>query len=362
MNPERRWPGAVLHVALAFAAFTAVAAGIRTFVPWPAEYGLRAKVEYFRAHRDRFDTIYIGSSYTHRAYRPSVIDADLLQLGIRQTSFNFGINGMGFYEVNNVLDELLDGPSGRPRTVCVEAMSANPRPVVMRTAFENRAVFWHSLSQTAQVLRAVWALPDPLADRLAMALTHVNMAGRKFTNYGQGARILLALRGQDGLHDYLQPADLEEGQGYQDPESGHDEGEVEDRQRFLSHVPDFLKLVADVDAGNARKAPYRQAEAALVARQFGWLVERGYRTLSVVPPVVAPSAEVYRMHEDGVIPALIGFNSPAKYPQLYVVEAHYDRGHLSRVGAEAFSHAFAPEFARFLAAPGGDPPPAPPGP
>src|SRR5262249_23207012 len=98
-SPPRTRLSAVGPVLLAAAAFLLVAAAIRPLVPWPVEYGLRAKVEYWKQHEDRFDTVFFGSSYTHRGVRPDVVDAELARRGAPQTSFNFGVQGMGFYEM-----------------------------------------------------------------------------------------------------------------------------------------------------------------------------------------------------------------------------------------------------------------------
>ena len=55
-------------------AFLALAAGVRTQVPWVATSGLRAKVDGFAAHRDEYDAVYLGSSHVFHSFRPDVID------------------------------------------------------------------------------------------------------------------------------------------------------------------------------------------------------------------------------------------------------------------------------------------------
>jgi hypothetical protein len=336
-SPPRTRRSAALLVLLAAGAFVVVAGAIRPLVPWPVEYGLRAKVEHWKQHRDEYDTVFFGSSYTHRGIRPEVVDAELARRGTQQTSFNFGVQGMGFYELGHLMDEALAGEPARLRTVFVEATSWNPKNSFIADRFENRAVFWHTGKQTARVLAAIACLDDPLLDKLEAAWPHLKMAARKFSNYAQGPRIVSALRGADGALDYLKPADLEQGRGYQDPELGHDEEELTRHEAFLDNLPAYAREVSQVEPGNARRVEVPLCAAALTRAQLQDVLDRGYRVMTIVPPASSPSPELHRMVEQGVLPEVLDFHSPRRFPQLYRPDTHYDRGHFNRSGAEIFS-------------------------
>src|SRR5881628_3215393 len=49
------------------ASFAALSLLLRPLVPWPAEYSLRAKLDWFRAHKDELDCLFLGSSRVFRA-------------------------------------------------------------------------------------------------------------------------------------------------------------------------------------------------------------------------------------------------------------------------------------------------------
>ena len=67
------------------------ASGFATLVPWPMDYGQRAKFEYFAERKDEFDAIFIGSSVTAYGIVPEVFDAEMQARGHDFRSFNFGV-------------------------------------------------------------------------------------------------------------------------------------------------------------------------------------------------------------------------------------------------------------------------------
>lgn len=351
LGPPRPNPGLAGTLGLsvlALASFLAVAGVIRPLVPWPLEYGLRAKVEYYRAHREEFDTLYVGSSYTFRSCRPDVIDPALAQRGLQQTSFNLGVNGAGHYEVSNLLEELLDPPPARLRLVLLEVASSHPGLNFASNTFENRGVFWHTTRQTVDVLRATLGCKEPPEEKARLAWAHLKMWARRFTNYARGPEIVRHLAGLEDTHGYLAPEVLEQGRGWQDPATSDDPADVDARKAFLKAIPQYRELVAEIEQGNRWKLPVAEVTAELAAEQLAWLESRGLQVVHYVPAGTGPSPEPNRLHELGVLPHMLAFNRPEKYPELYEVEARHDRGHLSAHGGRVFSLLLVRELAPLL--------------
>jgi hypothetical protein len=75
-------PGrSLLSIALCVASFLLVASGVHSLRPWPSEYGLRAKFEYFAEHKDEFDAVFVGSSVTAYGVIPGTFDAVMRERG-----------------------------------------------------------------------------------------------------------------------------------------------------------------------------------------------------------------------------------------------------------------------------------------
>src|SRR5262245_19965519 len=86
--------------AIAVVSFGIVAIGLRQLVPWPEEYGLRAKYDWYRDHKDEFDGVFIGSSRVFRGFDPLVVDGELATRGVPARTFNLGVGGMVTFEMD----------------------------------------------------------------------------------------------------------------------------------------------------------------------------------------------------------------------------------------------------------------------
>src|SRR5262245_53338899 len=92
-------PRAILaRVAVALAAFALVGLGMRA-VAAPAGGGvIGAKLEYWDAHADEFDTVFLGSSHVLRAFVPEEFDREMTAAGYECSSFNFGVQAVHLIE------------------------------------------------------------------------------------------------------------------------------------------------------------------------------------------------------------------------------------------------------------------------
>jgi len=341
----------LLMVGLALLGFGATAAAFRQIVPWPEAYGLRAKFEYFERNKDRFDTLFFGSSYTQRSVMPKVVDAVLAEQSggsVQQTSFNFAVMGMQLWEMEHLQDEVLGLEPAKLKTIVMEPQFWRPHEAFTTDRFEDRAVFWHTPRLTLDVIEAVYNFGSDPWEQHAEAWLHVKMLARNLTNYAMGGRVLATLRGTSPTFDYLLPSDLEENHGYQDPETTRDELEIKDHERLARTLDSYLEEVALIDPANdlgdpdiVRRLRLDKQPKHLLLDQIRKLEGLGKRVICVMPPGLVASPEMRALHERGEIREFLAFNSPGEYPQFYVPGRRYDRGHMNMRGAEEFSRLLA---------------------
>jgi hypothetical protein len=345
---------AVLNVLCAFAGFALGAAAIRPLVPWPSELGLRAKFEHFAAHRDEYDAVVFGSSFTQYGIKPAALDAAFAEQGLPQRSFNLAVAGMNAYEQDHVVRSVLALEPARLSRIYVEAVSwTAPDDNWVEGEFHARAINWHTPRETLAVLRQVWSEPDyGTAERVRRSGVHLRLLLQRLVNHAQGPAIVAALLGTDDPHAYLEPENLL-AQGYRKLDIADGPEFVKRRQYFVSHLKEYATRVAQVEAHN--RVDNGSANLAAVRAQRDRLLATGARVLWFVPPTDGGAGEFYALERNGTLPDLLGFNWPSRYGDLYRPDHHFDRGHLNERGAELWSRLFAEKAAPRLRAPAAGP-------
>jgi len=336
-----------LGVLLGVLGFVVGVLALRPLVPWPSELGLRAKVEHFAAHRDEYDAVVFGTSFSQYGLDPLVLDGELERLGRSRHTFNFAVAGMNAYELDHLLRRVLDPPPARLSALDVETVAWNPPDVAwLEGEFQPRAVHWHDPRETLSVSRAVLDAPGDAtrAARWGLVAVHLRLMVQNLTNFAQGPAMLDRLLGLDDPFSYLQPYDLSERRGFRPLLEADDEEIAARRARFLENVPAYARRVAKIEAANARLAKVQQANLPALVGEKELLLGTGAVVTWYVPPADSPSAEFYALGEDGTLPGLLRFNRPSRYPELYRLDSRFDRGHLNERGAAAWSRDFAAEL------------------
>src|ERR1051326_3510557 len=116
------------NAAIAAIGFVLVCALLGAILPFPEIGNVAAELRYLRKHRDRFDTIFVGSSLTHRDISPAVFDRVTRERGHPTRSFNFGVDGMLLPESSFVLERLLESRPLHLKWVFIEFDEIEPRP------------------------------------------------------------------------------------------------------------------------------------------------------------------------------------------------------------------------------------------
>lgn len=352
-------PRRVLLVALAAVAFCAVAWGLRRLVPWPEEYGLRAKYDFFREHKDEFDAVYIGSSRVFRSFDPMIIDPALEAQGLPCRSFNLGVGGMGTFEMDFLMREIVALHPARLKWIFIEGGPWDPAVYFLGNTWSSRSIFWHDTAG----MRTVWSstlvadLPwfnaDGKPGKFELLWTHLRLYGMKMTNMAQGERIAKDIAGisADPLRRALTPAQLEERRGYQSLDKFVNDESGAWRRKFVDDPEHFKTAVAAIPAQNATEVDFTRYDFDALRGQYAVARSIGARLVVVIPPMSEGAPDRLRLHERGDIPDLISFNAPDRYPQFFQIENRFDEQHLNGAGAEEFSRLFAAEAARLLKSP-----------
>jgi hypothetical protein len=379
----------LIGTAVAVVVFVLAGNVIRAFVPWPEDLHVRQKLEAFEQHIDEFDALFFGSSRTFRDLVPKVIDP-LLETPDRPfRSFNLGLPGGWAYEVDHLLEYVLERKPERLKYVILEVQSFGPW-LPEKNRFSDRTVYPHCLMHSlnamfrswqlfAEHLQWIWRLvregdpameqqaaeaaasgaePPGVLDRfsleyLTLGWDHFKLYSWRLGNYGTGPKIFMKVTGRDGADDDPYRARMAESRGYEgldeiDPESFPSRNER--RRRFERNLDIYFAQIEDMRANQFKEpVPLPEHHLAMFRRQLQRLEEAGLRVVLVVPPGSMRDKEVETMRERGLLPGVLWFQDPVKYPELYAVDAHFDANHLATPGAEMFSRMFAAQAAEKLA-------------
>jgi hypothetical protein len=106
---------ALTNSAIAVTAFFVTCVSLHAVLPFPEiDGGVSQKFRFFSAHKDEFDTLFIGSSRVYFQISPAIFDRVTRESGLPTHSFNFGIGGMYLPETAYLLEQIL---SLRPRNL-----------------------------------------------------------------------------------------------------------------------------------------------------------------------------------------------------------------------------------------------------
>ncbi len=332
--------------------FGAVAALQRAWLGAPEGDEVAPKLAYLEAHPGEFDVVFLGSSAVFRHVVPHVFDAELAGAGKPVRSFNLGSPGMLGLETDFALRRLLavlaDQASERPgsRPVVFFEPSAPRGSLLPALATTERTVAWHDFTGTRTALRLVLDEDRSWGQRLGFARDHLRAFLWNQTNYAQGPRLLERLA--PGLVRPVQArAYLADAAGYQALEDSADPDVLRRHASFREGGDDFQVAVEQLRAVYRRPTPSLPSAAVsvdLARRQVTAAEAAGVQLFSLVAPTLRPMS--YARAIAPLLPGAYFYNSPAASPAFFEAANHFDKNHLTRSAAEAFTRSFATDFAR----------------
>ncbi len=351
---------------------------LHALLPPPEIVQVSTKLQYFAAHKDEFDTLFVGSSRIYHHIVPETFDAAMAEQGKPTQSFNLGIAGMHTPESFYVLERALACEPTKLKTVFLELEELYPR-ITPEKLGTRRLLYWHTWPLTwLTIAKAV--NPDgrrPLYKILARtffsstARDHLGLFLKNYANVGGirdlldlfarrrgemgGSRDLLAQRGYAPSANKISPEEIAQ---YRDRvQSGMPEEDLEDEEQRDARwnwkhfrqagtpmgpeqVVDFQRLLREGMSQDRHRPidPMTEKGYRDMARK---LSARGAKLICVVPPDTNQTRYYFR--GDTFAPVL-AFNDLKKFPQLYNPAVRVDRAHLTNEGAEMMTRLLADEF------------------
>ncbi len=335
----RRILSALVCCALCGASFFGTAAAIRPLVPLPNEWGLAEKSDYFAAHKDEYDVVFVGSSHVWRSVIPEIFDHELALRGHEVKSFNFGVGGMRTWECDFTVRRILELKPAKLRWLVLEGGDWDA-DFPSGEIYNSRTVYWHDRRETFEVIKAVWKQEQRLADRLRLTFQHLQLWLWRASNFGQGWPIAAALRGV--------PLGTDQGEGSYTLGEGFQTQDLLTHPEFARNVEDYLAGVAKIEAANETEIDLDALYLGAMERREAAAAARGVEIIALVPPLVGGAPVEWRLHAAGKLDTLFNFNRPERFPELFRPETRFSPDHMNLIGAREFTHLLARAFARHL--------------
>lgn len=373
LRQRSRW-GGLATLLLALLGFVLGSTLLRALQPDELRMGAarRSKFLYWRERADEFDLAFFGSSYVHCGIVPDVVDARLAEAGHPLRSFNFGLAAGFSFETDALLRAVVAQAGTRLRYLVIELPDWVPEATNLGTL---RAAAWHDARQTWNVLAAMRG-NLPLAEQLRLGSAHVGLFATQASSAGFGPDVVRAwlergaeradvlgeldatrgFRARD-LDPEVMRKTLQLAARIEDPGGGQAGGRGQLRQdararrgpgRQRSAVEEYLATVAELRAGAGPERGPRRYPLELLRSQVAFLRAHGLEVVYLVAPVLYRTPWVADVLRAGVVPHLVVFNDPVRYPELFELELRLDENHLNQAGAQVFSRRLADTLVALL--------------
>ena len=348
---------ALTNTAIGAVAFLITCAGLRVVLPFPEiDGGVSQKFRFFAAHKDEFDTLFIGSSRVYFQISPAIFDRVTRESGMPTHSFNFGVGGMYLPETSYLLEQILNLKPRNLRWVFIEydELQTKWSP---ENQTSRRALYWADWKRVSLLLRKltdagtdpVW-LPSPAKLRdivlrqkdekntRSLLTFYAGQFEKNYTNVARAADVLQYFLDRDTKGrraGYLGVAS----DGYVTRPNRISPNQVAAYERGLAAA------MAQTDTHPL--SPY----AVEAYRQCAQEVQKTGATPIFL---ITPSTTQINVATEstGLTGVVMAFNNPRTYPGLYRSSARRDGQHLTKSGAEEFTRIVAANFVELAQAGG----------
>ena len=339
----------VTNSVIGVAAFLVTCIGLRAVLPFPQiDGGVSQKFRFFAAHKDEFDTLFIGSSRVYFQISPAIFDRVTRESGLPTHSFNFGIGGMYLPETAYLLEQILNLKPRNLKWVFIEydELQTKWSP---ENQTSRRALYWADWKRVSLLLRKLtdvgtdplW-LPNPAKLRdivlrqndekntRSLVTFYVGQFEKNYTNVARAADVLDSLLSRETKErraSYLGAAS----DGYVTRPNRMSPNQAAAYERGIA--------AAIAQTGTRRLSPYAVKAYRECAQEV--------RSIGAAPIfLITPSTTQINVATDatGLTGVVMAFNNPRAYPNLYRTSARRDGQHLTKSGAEEFTRIVAANF------------------
>ena len=347
----------ITNSAIAATAFIITCIALRAVLPFPEiDGGVSQKFRFFAAHKDEFDTLFIGSSRIYFQISPALFDRVTRERGLPTHSFNFGIGGMYLPETFYLLEQILNLKPRNLKWVFIEydEMQTKWSP---ENQTSRRALYWADWKRVSLLLRKLtdagtdplW-LPSPAKIRdivlrqkdekntRSLLTFYAGQFEKNYTNVARAADVLLYFLGGDTKErraSYLGMAS----DGYVTRPNRMSPEQAAEYERGLAAA------MAQTDTHPL--SPYAVEAYRRCAQEV--------RKIGATPIfLITPSTTQLNVATEntGLTSVVMAFNNPRTYPRLFRSEVRRDGQHLTKSGAEEFTRIVATNFVELAQAGG----------
>jgi hypothetical protein len=348
---------ALVNSAICVAAFLLTCLGLHAVLPFPEiDGGVSQKFRFFAAHKDEFDTLFIGSSRIYFQISPAIFDRVTRESGLPTHSFNFGIGGMYLPETSYLLEQILNLKPRNLKWVFIEYDDLQTKWSAANQT-SRRALYWADWKRVSLLLRkltdagtdSLW-LPSPtkLRDIIlrqqeekntrSLLMFYATQLERNYTNVSRAADLpgnFLRRDTSERRASYLGAAN----DGYVVRSGRMSPSQAATYERGIA--------VAIPEAGSRPLSRYSLEAYRQCAQEV--------RNVGATPIfLITPSTTQIdiAVESDGAPGLMMAFNNPQTYPDLYRSDARRDGQHLAKAGAEEFTRLVAANFVELARASG----------
>jgi hypothetical protein len=337
----------LLNSAIGIAAFLLTCIVIRSLLSFPQIDGVSEKLRFFAAHKDDFDTLFIGSSRVHFQISPAIFDRATRESGSPTHSFNFGVGGMNLPESAYVLEQILKTKPRKLRWVFVELGELQTK-WPPQTADSRRALYWHDWKRTSLVLQKITdAGARPI--RLLTAKFFQTLADSKTRN----EMIFHLTQFQKNLLNVARADDVF------DPVLRGDTSKRSASANYLGPAGDGYVAKTNKEMSAIKNAAYKRALAVMMKQDRPRFISpyatdacrqcaQKIRSIGAVPIFLIPPTSAPLKVVDPLPGVVLAFNDPEAYPTLYRSNVRRDQEHLTSAGSEEFTRLLAAKLEQLI--------------
>jgi hypothetical protein len=347
----------LINSAICVVAFLITCIALRAVLPFPEiDGGVSEKFRFFAAHKDEFDTLFIGSSRIYFQISPATFDRVTRESELPTHSFNFGIGGMYLPETAYLLEQILNLKPRNLKWVFIEydELQTKWSP---ENQTSRRALYWADWKRVSLLLRkltdagadALW-LPNPTKVRdivlrqkdekntRSLLTFYATQFERNYTNVARAGDVLDYFLGRDTSKrraSYLGAAS----DGYVTKPNRMSPSQAAAYERALA--------VATAQTATHPLSPYAMEGYRQCAEDV--------RSIGAAPIfLITPSTTQINIATEntGAPGVVMAFNNPRTYPSLYRSSVRRDEQHLTKSGAEEFTRLVATNFVELARAGG----------
>ena len=301
------------------------------------------KYAYYQANKSNYNALFFGSSRVLNHISPEVIDQAASENGLEINSYNFGVPAMR--EIHSYIflrDVLKDAPYNLEWVFVEISLDKGYEPFSnVRTG---RSIYWHDFDNTKVAIDYILTSEETLLNKAVLVSSHVLPYIYHRLNVGALFNKLLPLN--------FFSADFRAEQKVYEKNSGFlgisSDSFDEFRQGFLSDKSEYERDVKELRSYHQGTSlsdstlPYNKRN--LIKRIVKAIHRSGATPVFIITPTLDTAEDLYQAYQEGLIPNLLAYNDPSKYPQFYGLENRHDAGHLNIHAARAFSKELAQDF------------------